>query len=100
MFILGNLFEALAVILDKALWLYSIVVFIAVMISWVSPDPFNPVVQFLRSVTQPVFDWIRGRLPFAVVGMLDLSPIILLLFLWFARQFLVKSLFDLAFHLR
>ncbi|MBI4004422.1 MAG: YggT family protein [Candidatus Omnitrophica bacterium] len=100
MFILGNLFEALAVILDKALWLYSIVVFIAVMISWVSPDPFNPVVQFLRSVTQPVFDWIRARLPFAVIGMLDLSPIILLMFLWFARQFLVKSLFDLAFHLR
>jgi YggT family protein len=100
MFILGNLFEALAVILDKALWLYSLVVFIAVMISWVSPDPFNPVVQFLRSVTQPAFDWIRRRVPFAVIGMLDLSPMILLLVLWFARQFLVKSLFDLAFHLR
>jgi YggT family protein len=100
MFILGNLFEALAVILDKALWLYNLVVFVAVMISWVNPDPVNPVVQFLRSVTQPVFEWIRRRLPFAVVGMLDLSPIILLMFLWFARQFLVKSLFDLAFHLR
>ena len=100
MFILGNLFEALAVILDKALWLYNLVVFVAVMISWVNPDPGNPVVQFLRSVTQPAFEWIRRRLPFAVVGMLDLSPIILLMFIWFARRFLVKSLFDLAFHLR
>ena len=100
MFVLGNLFEALAVILDKALWLYNFVVIAAVMITWVNPDPFNPVVQFLRSVTQPVFEWIRRRLPFAVVGMLDLSPIILLMFLWFARRFLVKSLFDLAFHLR
>jgi len=100
MFIFGNLFQAVAVIFDKILWLYSLVVFIAVMISWVSPDPFNPVVQFLRSVTQPAFDWIRRRLPFAVVGMLDLSPMILLLILWFARMFLVKSLLDLSVHLR
>src|SRR3989338_7570313 len=100
MFILGNLFEALAVILDKALWLYNLVVFVAVMISWVNPDPFNPVVQFLRSVTQPAFEWIRRRLPFAVRGILGPPPILLLIFILFARQFLVKSLFDFAFPLR
>ncbi len=100
MFIIGNLIEAVAVILDKVLWIYNIVIMIAAILSWVSPDPFNPLVQMLRAATQPIFDWIRRRLPFAVVGMLDLSPMILLLILWFARMFLVKSLLDLSLHLR
>ena len=100
MFVLGNVCQAVALILDKVLWLYSIVIMIAVLISWVSPDPFNPVVQFLRSATQPVFEWIRRHLPFVVVGMLDLSPLVAMLIIWLLRQVVVRSLFDLAFRLR
>ena len=100
MFILGNLLEAVAVILDRVLQLYSFVVLVAVLISWVSPDPFNPIIRFLRSATEPVFEWVRRSLPFAVIGMLDLSPMLVFFFIWFARMFLVNSLLDIATRLR
>ncbi|HEX9779792.1 MAG TPA: YggT family protein [bacterium] len=99
MFVLGNLLQATAVIIDRVLWIYSFVIFVSVMISWVSPDPYNPVVQFLRAVTEPVFAWIRRTLPFTVVGMLDLSPLAALLGIWFLRLFLVASLYDLSHRL-
>ena len=100
MFVLGNVCQAVAMILDKVIRLYSIVIMIAVLVSWVSPDPFNPVVQFLRSVTEPLFAWVRRHLPFAVVGMIDLSPLIVLIFFQFLQMVVVHSLFDLAFRLR
>ena len=100
MFVLGNLFQAVATILDKVLWLYSIVIMIAVLISWVSPDPFNPIVQFLRSVTEPVFAWIRRRFPFAVIGMLDLSPLVAFLGIQLLQMVIVRSLFELGLRLR
>lgn len=100
MFIVSNLLQAMAVILDKVLELYNLVLIVAVIISWVSADPFNPLVRFLRSVTEPVFGWIRRRLPFTVVGMLDLSPMVAFLGIWFLRVFLVKTLLDLSFRFR
>ena len=100
MFVLGNLLQAIAVILDRLLQIYNYVVLIAVLISWVSPDPFNPVVRFLRSATEPVFDWVRRHLPFTRVGMMDLSPILVFFAIWFGRMFLVSSLLDVAVRLR
>ena len=100
MFILGNFLSAVATILDQVLWLYSVVVFIAVLLSWVHADPFNPIVQFLRSITEPMFGWIRRWVPFAVVGLLDLSPLVVLLLIWFMRLFIVRSLLDLAIRLK
>ncbi len=100
MFVLGNLFQAVAVILDKVLWLYSLVIIIAVLISWVSPDPFNPIVQFLRSVTEPVFAWVRRRLPFAMIGMIDLSPILVLVFIQLLQMVVVRSLYEFGFRFR
>ncbi len=100
MFVLGNLCRALAVILDKVLFLYSWVVLAAVLITWVNPDPFSPIVRLLRSVTEPIFDWLRRKLPFAQMGTLDLSPMLVLFVIWFLRLFLVPSLFDLSYRLR
>src|SRR3989338_7406623 len=100
MFIFGNLIEAVAVILDRVLQVYNFVVLVAVLVSWVSPDPFNPIIKFLRSATEPVFEWVRRHLPFTVVGMMDLSPILVFFFIWFARMFLVNSLIDIAARLR
>lgn len=100
MFVLGNLLQSAALILDKVLELYNLVLIIAVLISWVSADPFNPIVRFLRSVTEPVFGWIRNRLPFTMVGMLDLSPLVAFFGIYFLRLFLVRTLLDLSFHLR
>ena len=100
MFVLGNLFQAVATILDKVLWLYSIVIMVAVLISWVSPDPFNPLVKMLRSATEPLFAWVRQRLPFAMVGMLDLSPIIVLIGIQLLQMVVIRSLFDMGLRLR
>ena len=87
-------------IVEKVLWLYNWIVIIAVLITWVSPDPFNPVVRFLRAVTQPLFDWVRERLPFVVMGAMDLSPLVVMLALQFLRMFLVRTLLDVSMHLR
>ena len=100
MFVIGNLLQGVAMVLDKVLWLYSLVVMIAVLISWVSPDPFNPIVQFLRSVTEPVFDWVRRHLPFTVVGMIDLSPLIVFFLIQLCQMVLVRSLLELGVRLR
>ena len=100
MFILSNFLFAAADILDRLLQIYNFVVLVAVLVSWVNPDPFNPIIRFLRAATEPVFQWVRQRLPFAVVGMMDLSPILVFFFIWFARGFLVKSLVDIAARLR
>ena len=100
MFVIGNLLQGLAIVLGKVLWLYSIVVMIAVLISWVSPDPFNPIVQFLRSVTEPVFDWVRRYLPFTVIGMIDLSPLVVFFLIQLCQLVVVRSLLDLSLRLR
>ena len=100
MFVIGNLCQAIAAILDKVLWLYSIVIMIAVLISWVSPDPFNPIVRFLRSVTEPLFAWVRRRIPFAMVGMIDLSPLVVLLIIQLLQMVAVRSLFEVGIRLR
>ena len=100
MFIAGNFLRAVALILDQLLQIYSFVVLVAVLLSWVHPDPSNPIVRFLRSATEPVFDWVRRRLPFTMVGMMDLSPIAVFLSIWFMRLFLVNSLIDIASRLR
>ena len=100
MFVIGNVIQAVAMVLEQVLRLYSLVITVAVLISWVSPDPFNPVVQFLRSVTEPLFGWIRRHLPFVVVGMIDLSPIAAFFLIQLLQMVLVRSLLDLAIRLR
>jgi YggT family protein len=100
MFVIGNAVEAIAFILDKLLWAYSLVILVSVLISWVSPDPFNPIVQFLRSITEPLFAWVRGRIPFAMVGMIDLSPLIVLIGIQLLQMVVVRSLFELGYRLR
>ena len=94
-----NFIEALAIVLDSLLTLYSWIVIISVLISWVNPDPGNPIVRFLRSATEPLFWQIRRRLPFVVVGALDLSPIVVILGIQFLRILIVQSLMDLSHEL-
>jgi len=100
MFVIGNLLQGVAMVLGKVLWLYNIVVMVAVLISWVSPDPFNPIIQFLRSVTEPVFGWVRRHLPFTVVGMMDLSPLVVFFLIQLCQMVVVRSLMDLGLRLR
>ncbi len=95
MFIIANLLTAVAAVLNMLLTFYMWVVIAAVVISWVSPDPYNFIVRFLTTATQPVFHQVRSRLPVHFGG-LDLSPIIVIAAIYFLQIFLVQSLYGIA----
>jgi YggT family protein len=95
MFALRNLLEALASILNLALNIYMWVIIARALLSWVNPDPYNPIVRFLYNVTEPVMGWVRRRVPL-IFGGLDLSPLIVLLAIVFLQKFLVATLYDMA----
>jgi YggT family protein len=95
MFALGNLIAALAYVLDLALTIYMWLIIARALLTWVNPDPYNPIVRFLYNVTEPVLGWVRSRVP-VVFGGLDLSPLLVLLGIVFLQRFLVATLFDLA----
>ena len=98
MFVIGNFLVAVAKVLDIALTLYMWIIIARAVISWVNPDPYNPIVRFLNSVTEPVLYHIRRRLPLNFGGM-DFSPILVILAIIFVQTFLVQSLIQLARHL-
>ena len=101
MFILGNLLQAVTLILNSLLTLYFWVLVIRVVMSWVNADPYNQIVRFFASVTDPVLYAVRRWLPFpTVVGMVDLTPLLLLLFIQFLQIFVIGSLSDMALRLR
>jgi YggT family protein len=79
--------------ISQLLFFYSWIVIIAVLLTWIEPNPYNPVVRFLYSVTEPVFDFVREHIP-TVFGGLDLSPIVVLLAIEFLRRVVVTSLFQ------
>jgi len=95
MLILANFFQAIAVVLNYALTLYMWIVIAGAVLSWVSPDPYNPIVRFINTVTEPVFYQIRKRLPVNFGG-LDISPIIVILTIIFLQTFVVNSLHGLS----
>lgn len=87
---------ALGDIIGSVLSLYSIVLIVAVLITWVNPDPYNPIVRILRTLTEPVLYQARRLLPFLVVGGIDLSPIAVLLFIQFLQRVLPTLLYRAA----
>lgn len=99
MFILSNFITAVAKILSIVLNLYMWLIIIRALASWFSPDPYNPIYQFLIRITEPVLGYIRRILPFRT-GMMDLSPIVALLVIIFLQTFLVQSLYGIATSLR
>ena len=98
MFAIGNLVYAVATILDYALVIANWLIIIRALISWVNPDPYNPIVQFLYKVTEPLLVPFRRLLPAYSTG-LDISPIFALILIWFLRLFLVRTLFGIALRL-
>ncbi len=100
MFVIGQLFIALAHLLNSLLTLYLWVVIIAVVLSWVNADPWNPIVRTLRMLTEPVFRWIRHRMPFVLLGGLDLSPLVVVFGIYFLQLYLVPVLQELGYRLR
>ncbi|MBT3257224.1 MAG: YggT family protein [Deltaproteobacteria bacterium] len=95
MFVIGNFLAAIAKILDIALTLYMWIIIVRAVISWVNPDPRNPIIRFLNTVTEPVLYRIRRLLPISFGG-IDFSPILVLLVIIFVQSFLVRSLAEMA----
>jgi YggT family protein len=98
-FVAGNLLLALANLLHLVLQAYFWIIIARAVLSWVNPDPFNPIVRFLYRVTEPVLRPIRHRLPTFSIG-IDLSPMVVILAIFFLDSFLISTLRDLALSLR
>ena len=99
MFIVNYFFIALANLVNLVIVAYIWIIIARAIISWVNPDPHNPIVRFLYRITEPVLRPVRYRLPTLAMG-LDLSPMVVILVLYFLDWFLVSSLRDLALGLR
>jgi len=95
MFVIGNFVYALAVVINYALTIYMWIVVARAVLSWVSPDPYNPIVRFIHNVTEPLLYQIRNRLPVSFGG-IDLSPIVVFLVIIFLQKFLVGTLVGLS----
>lgn len=98
MFVVGNLFSALADGVNALFTLYGWAIIIRVLLSWVNPDPFNPIVQFLDRATDPYLGLFRRFIP--PIGPLDISPIVAILILNVAQHFLVRTLMDVSLRMR
>jgi YggT family protein len=91
MYLLGYFVLAVANILNIALMAFMWIVIARAVLSWVNPDPYNPIVRFIHNVTEPVLYWVRRRLPVSLGG-IDFSPVLVILAIYFIRSFVVNSL--------
>ena len=99
MFLLANLLEAVSKVLDIVLSLYMWIVIISALLSWVNPDPHNPIVRFLRNLTEPIYRRIRKFIP-TYFGGIDIAPLIVILVIVFLQNFIVKTLYEFAYRLK
>ena len=98
MFVLGNFIIAVAQIIGAISTILTWIIIIRALISWVNPDPYNSIVQFLYRVTEPILMPIRRILP--AMGGFDLSPIVALVGIMFIRSFLVRTLIEFGMRLK
>lgn len=99
MFVAGNFLEAIAVILNTLLEILWWLVIIRAILSWVNPDPSNPIVQFIERSTEWFLAPFRQLIPTYRIG-IDVSPIVALLFLYFLKLFFVQTLMGIAYRLK
>jgi YggT family protein len=93
--LLGHLLRAMAAVLHLVLTLYLWIIIARAVLSWVSPDPYNPIVRFINNVTEPVLGRLRSRLPLFFGG-IDFTPMIVILLIFLLTSSLVPFLDDLG----
>ena len=91
MYAFGYFLLGLAKVIDYVLFFYMIVIIARAVLSWVNPDPYNPIVRFLYNITEPVLYRIRSKIP-VFFGGIDFSPIVVILIIYFLQIFAVNSL--------
>ncbi|MCX5798384.1 MAG: YggT family protein [Proteobacteria bacterium] len=99
MFVFGNLFSTIAHILDILLEVYMWVVIVRAILSWINPNPYNPLVRIIYGLVDPVTYRISRFFP-TRIGMIDIAPFMLILIIIFLQKFIVRTLFDLAIRMR
>jgi YggT family protein len=95
MFVISNFLSALATMLDLVLSAYIWIIIGRAIVSWVSADPYNPIVRFVYEVTEPLLSRIRRVVPIFGGG-IDFSPMILIIAIMFLRGFIVPTLQQIA----
>ncbi len=95
MFVLGNIILGITKVLDYALDIYMWVIIIRALISWVNPDPYNPIVQFLTRITEPVLRPLRKLVPPYKIG-IDLSPLFAILIIIFLQYAVINTLYRIG----
>ena len=93
--LISNLIEAIAIVLRIGLTLYMYIIIAHAILSWVNPDPYNPIVRLINQITEPVLYRVRRLIP-TNFGGIDFAPLIVLLVIVFLQNFLVRTLFQLA----
>ncbi len=83
----------ITLILDIYMW----IIIARALISWVNPDPYNPIVSFLYKATEPVLSRVRRFLPY--MGGIDLSPLIVIFVIYLLKQLVVRLLYMTAFRM-
>ncbi len=96
MFVFGDLIISIAKIIDMLLDIYKWIIIISALISWVNPDPYNPIVRFLHTVTDPVLRPVRRFIGYRL-GPLDISPLVVIVAIIFVQSFLIKTLIKIGF---
>lgn len=81
--LLGSVFTVILAVVS----LYKWVIIISALLSWVNPDPYNPIVQMLYRLTEPAYALVRRFIP-TVFGGMDLAPLIIIFALIFLETFL------------
>lgn len=95
MFVIGNLLHAIASVIDISLTIYMWIIVAQAVISWINPNPYNPIIRFLYIATEPILYPIRRKLPISFGG-IDFSPMVAILVIIFLQKFLVKTLMQMA----
>ncbi|HZF60621.1 YggT family protein [Desulfovibrio sp.] len=96
MIVVANTMSAIALVLGSLLSLYFWIVIIAAVLTWVRPDPYNPIVRTLRTLTEPVFYRVRKWLPFTYSSGMDFSPVVVLLAIELFNRIVIASLAQYA----
>ena len=96
MIVVANTMSAIALVLGSLLSLYFWIVIIAAVLTWVRPDPYNPIVRPLRALTEPVFYRVRKWLPFTYSSGMDFSPVVVLLAIELFNRIVITSLAQYA----
>ena len=96
MIVVANTMSAIALVLGSLLSLYFWIVIIAAVLTWVRPDPYNPIVRTLRALNEPVFYRVRKWLPFTYSSGMDFSPVVVLLAIELFNRIVITSLAQYA----